>query len=150
MNHQSRNRSIQRGPSGRRFDQARGLGRRSQLDGRLGRAAGGDKPGPIALHLGVGGHPLPETAQDLGGDRIRRLREAIMDPLAVAPGRDDSRPSKVRQMARNLRLALAERLDEKADADFVVADYVQKPQSRSVAKRLKEAFDVLCCCCHAS
>ncbi len=150
MSHQSRNRSIVGSPLGRRLGQSRRLRGRSKLDGRLRSTTGGHEPGAIALHLGVGGHPLPEVAHDLGRDRIRRLRDAIMDPLAVSSRRDDARPSKVRQMARNLRLALAERFDEKADADLVVADHVQEPQSRSVAKRLKEAFDVLCCCCHAN
>lgn len=150
MSYQSRQRSSARSPLGPGLDKASGPRRRSELDWRLGGATGGHEPGPVALHLGVGVHPVPEAAQGFGRDRIRRLRDAIMDPLAFTASRDDAGSSKVSQMARNLRLALTERFDEEADANLVAANHVEKPQSRSVAKRLKEAFDVLCCCCHSS
>lgn len=150
MNHKSTKRSSARQPLGPRLDKPRGFRRRSELDWRLGGTTGGHEPGPVALHLGVGVHPLPEAAQGVGRDRIRRLRDAIMDPLAFTARRDDAGSSKVSKMARNLRLALTERFDEEADANLVAADHVEKPQSRSVAKRLKEAFDVLCCCCHVN
>ncbi len=150
MSHFSRKRRTGDDLLGRRLDEASRLRSHPELRGSFGSTADGHEPGPVALHLGVGIHPVSETTHDLGRDRIRRLRHAIVNPLAFTATRDNAGASKVRKMARNLRLALAEGFDEKTDTDLVATDDVEKTQARSVAKRLKEAFDVLCCCCHAS
>lgn len=52
-------------------------------------------------------------------------------------------------MAGDLRLRSSQDLHEVADADLLVADEVQKPESGVVAESLKEPFDVVrLLCCH--
>lgn len=130
------------------LDEPRRLRRKAKLDRRVGRTAGRDEPFAIPSHLGVATHPGSQTVEDFRRDRIHRLRDAVVNPFPVASRRDEAGASKGRKMARNLWLTLAERFDEKADADLVVADQVEQPKSRPVAKCLQEAFDVLDRCCH--
>lgn len=45
-------------------------------------------------------------------------------------------------MAGDLRLRMAKNLHEVADAELLLADQVQEPQTRVVAERLEESFDI--------
>lgn len=57
-----------------------------------------------------------------------------MHPLAFAPGSRDAGPPQVGQMAGDFGLGHPEGLDQKADANFIVAHEVKKPEPRTVGK----------------
>src|SRR5688500_7363708 len=124
-----------RGRSGR---VRRGLGRALQAHGQARRAADGLHPRAILLHLALLAEPRQDLREDARGVRLGRLSDAVVHPLAVAPRRDDARAAQVREVARNLRLALAEHLDEEADADLARRQQVQEPQPRAVGQSPEE------------
>ena len=57
-----------------------------------------------------------------------------MHPLSLAAGADDARPAKISKMARNLRLALPEHLDQVADAKLSPGQQVKKTEARSIGE----------------
>lgn len=73
---------------------------------------------------------------------MRGHGNAVVHPLSVPANRNHPSPTQIRQMPRNLGLRTAKSLDEIADADFLVADQVQDPESRLIPERLKEPLQV--------
>ena len=63
-----------------------------------------------------------------------------MHPYSFPTCGDDSGSTQVRQMATDLRLIRLEYLDEKTDANFLIADQVNDSQARSIRERAKEQF----------
>jgi hypothetical protein len=97
----------------------------------------------ITLHCLVISQPSSHFGKDFGGVRIGRLDHAVMDPLALAPGRNQTCPAKISKMPGNLRLANIQHLNMKADADFVFSHQVDQTQARAVCQRLKKQFYVV-------
>jgi len=62
-------------------------------------------------------------------------------PPPLATRGDDSRAAKIRQMARDFRLADPQNLHKIADADFLVRDEVEEAQPRAIGQGAKEKID---------
>ena len=69
---------------------------------------------------------------------LRRHDDAVVHPLAVAPGRNDAGMAQIREMPGNLRLRPAQNLHEVADANLLLSHQVEQPETRVVSERLKE------------
>ena len=82
--------------------------------------------------------PVAQLAKDLRGLRISRLDQAIVRPLAVTAGSDESGPPQVSQVTRDLRLVGFQSFDESANANFAVAQEINQAQSRGIREGLEE------------
>jgi len=80
-------------------------------------------------------------AKDIGGCRLARDGETVVHPAAVAPRRDDARPTQVCEMTRDFRLADPEDADEVADADLAIRDEIQEAEARGIRQRAKELVE---------
>jgi hypothetical protein len=69
--------------------------------------------------------------------QVGRHDDSVVHPFAFASRSYDAHASKVREMPRNLGLALPENLDEVADAHFPSVHEVQKPQTSAIRERRK-------------
>lgn len=92
----------------------------------------------IRPHLRIIRERRSYGGQYAGGLRVHRRREPVVHPLALTPGSNDSSPPQVSQMAGDFGLAHPQGLDQKADANFVVADQVKEPEPRTVGNRPKK------------
>ena len=109
----------------------------------LRRAAGSVQPGEVGLHPFV----LPERKQRLAKNtccaRTGRHRDFIVHPFTVAPGDNNARAPQIREMARNLGLALVQNLDEIADTHLSSVHQVQEPEPGAVRERGKQQRQVV-------
>jgi hypothetical protein len=111
-----------------------------EADGHARRAAETREALSLFLHVAVFAEPAHHFGEDARGVLVRRMRDAVVHPLALAPRRDEARTPQVREVARNLRLVHAEHLHEEADADLARRHQVQEAQTRPVGQRPEEQF----------
>jgi len=65
-----------------------------------------------------------------------------MNPLSVAPGSHQPRPSQIGQMPANFWLVGLEDFHEETDANLFVSKQVQQAQARAICQRRKEPFHI--------
>src|SRR5215210_7906310 len=70
----------------------------------------------VFLHLALFGEPDQDLREDARGVRVGGRLDAVVHPLAFAASGHDARATQVCEVARNLRLARPQDLDEEADA----------------------------------
>ena len=73
---------------------------------------------------------------------MSRPVNSVVHPLPFPARGDDPGPSQVREMARNLGLALAQDLDEVTDADFAAVHQVEQTKARAVRQCGEERCQV--------
>lgn len=118
-------------------------GKRDAIERVLCRGAAGlRETRPVSLHRLVFLQPLKCLTEYLRGASVRRHDDAVVHPLALTPGRDDAGIPQICEMAGDFWLRHAENLHEVADADFLLAHQVEEPETRVVAKCLKELLHV--------
>ena len=66
-----------------------------------------------------------------------------MHPFSFAPGSHNTCTSQISQMSRNFGLALPQYLHEIADAHFLAAQQVQKPQAGAIGERRKQKCQII-------
>jgi hypothetical protein len=100
--------------------------------------AGFVQPDQIGLHALVLSQNGECFAKDFCGAGGGRYNDPIVHPLAFAPGCDNAGAAQIRQVPRDLWLALAENLDEVADTNLSAIHEVQEPQARGVGQGREE------------
>ena len=106
------------------------------------RAARALQSGAIALHLTIFTHGVEHAVEHSCLKGVARTDDAVVNPLPFPSCRDDSRAAQIREVPRDLRLRLIENLDEVTDADLAFRHQMQQPQSRAIAKRLKNCHQI--------
>lgn len=111
-------------------------------DEAFGGAGGAFETGEVALHFEVGLEGAEGSVKDGSGAVISRMENAVVHPLALAAGADDAGVAQIGEVAGDLGLALAEDLDELADADFAVVHEVEQAEASAVGEGREEAGQV--------
>jgi hypothetical protein len=62
-------------------------------------------------------------------------------PLAVATCGDESSAAEIREMPRNLWLIGLENLNTRADAEFIIAQQIDEPQSGVIRQSFEQGFE---------
>ena len=110
-------------------------------------AAGGGRAsvhGVEAIAVGTKTFEVERLGSD-AEDLLRPIGEIRMQgiehSLPLPPGGDDTEVAQHGQMARDLRLALFQRVGQFADTEFtLICEQPQHPQARALGKRAKEIF----------
>lgn len=95
------------------------------------------------MHLLLFAQRLQRLPKNPRGSVVRWHHDAVVHPLPLSPRFYDSRTSEIGKMPGNLWLWSAEDLHEVADANFLVSNKVQEPQTSVVTQCLEEAFKVV-------
>ena len=95
----------------------------------------------IALHLWIVSQRSSQFADDSGDVCIGGLNQAIVSPLAVATCGDESGAAEVSEVPRNLGLIGLKDLDAGADAEFLVPQQMNQPQTSVVGQCLENEFE---------
>ena len=104
------------------------------------------QPRAIGFHCWFTGQPDAYFMKDVGCVRIRRLDNAIVNPLAFAARCNHARTPQVGKMPRNLWLVQLQHFNQKTDADFVFANQIDQPQSGTIGERFEQKSDAVFLC----
>ena len=96
--------------------------------------AGFGEPGKVGLHFTIGTEGRQCSFKNSESAGIRWTLNTVVHPLPFATRRDDTGTAQVGQVARDLRLALTQNLDEIADAHFPAVHKVEQAQSGAVCQ----------------
>jgi len=96
-------------------------------------AAGPVEAGAVGLQGAIGAECGERGLEQSGGFGRGGHLEAIVHPLAFAACADEACAAQVGEVARDLGLALAQHIDEIADADLAVIDEIEQTETRGVA-----------------
>ncbi len=77
---------------------------------------------------------------DRGQDGIGELAEPVVNPQPFASRLDEAGPTKIREVARRLRLRDLEALVDVADADLAGQQQSQDTEPRGVGERFEQGF----------
>ena len=113
-------------------------------------AAGLRESRTISLHGAFFAKPREGLLENVCSSDVRRHHNAVVYPLPFPPGSHDSSTAQVGKVAGDLWLRLVEDFDKIANANFLIAHKIQKPEAGIVTESLEEAFGVerLLSCCH--
>jgi len=95
----------------------------------------------VVLHLWIVCERCPQLAEDPGEVCIGGLNEAIVGPLAVATCGDEASAAKIREVPRNLWLIRLEDFNARADTELIVAQEMNKAQSRVIGQCFEQNFE---------
>lgn len=70
--------------------------------------------------------------------RIRWSGQAVVHPLALAPGSDDACLPQISEMPGDLRLGRADDFREIADADFLIGHQIEEAQAGGITQGAEE------------
>lgn len=87
-------------------------------------AAGAVEAGEVGLRARLAAEDGERFLKDAGGGEVAGLGDAVMHPLAFAAGFHEAGAAQIGKVAGDLGLALAQDLDEIADADFAAVHQV--------------------------
>lgn len=107
-----------------------------------------ERPLELLAVLRCSGHLLQRIdsgGHDSSNHRVERLRNLVVHPHPVAPGVDQPAAPKVGKMAGHRRLGQCQRVMDVTDADFVVSQQPQNPQSRLVSQCFEDVFQLIDC-----
>lgn len=97
------------------------------------------KIGTVCKHLFVVAERLKNRGEQRGRRWIGGRADAVVHPFAFASGGNDASLAQVREVARDLGLALAENLDKIADTDLAASHQVEQAQTSGVSQGGKES-----------
>jgi hypothetical protein len=120
-----------------------------ELNRKLGGAADCLESGAIVFHDRVICESRPYFTKDIRRVSVRWFNQSIMNPLAVTSRLDYSRTTQISEVPGDFRLIYLQYFDEKADANFVVANEIDQSQTRVIGKRLEEKCNVVLFAGHA-
>jgi len=118
------------------------------LDRKFRRAADCFESRAIVFHRRIVCEARAHLPENVGGMRVGRFHQAIVNPLAVASRLHDARPAQVGEMTRNFWLIQLQNFDEEADTNLVVSDQINQTQARVIGERLEEKCNVVFFFCH--
>lgn len=107
-----------------------------------GTAAGFGQPGAIGLHGALLPQPGERLAEHLSGADVRGHDDAVVHPLTIAPGLDDSCIPEVSQMPGDFGLTLLQDFDQVADADLLIRHQVEQAEPGVISECLKKPLHV--------
>jgi len=106
-------------------------------------AAGFAEARQVCLHRLLFPDNRESFAQDAGCSRMRRDNDFVVHPLTLPSRSHDAGPPQIRQMPRNLGLALSEDLDEIADANLPPIHQIEQPQAGAIGEGRKQQRQVI-------
>lgn len=113
-----------------------------KADKLLGLATGLLQPGRIGPHLQIQPEPFQRRVQNRRRRCVHRPLDSVVHPLPLAPRPHNPGIPQIRQMPRDLRLALPQDLHKIADADLCSIHQMQQAQTSRVGQCRKQPGEV--------
>jgi hypothetical protein len=93
--------------------------------------------GPIAQHTVIVGKPGANLSEDICRMCIRRFDNSVVNPFSLATSSHNSRSPQVGEVPGDLRLICLQHFNKEANTQLLVADQIDKPQTRPIGERSK-------------
>jgi hypothetical protein len=105
-------------------------------------AAGFGEPVEVGLHFAICAEGAQSSFENGESAGMRGSLDPVVHPLPFPARGDDSGAAQVGEMARDLWLALAQNLDEIADADFATIHEIEQAQTSAIGQRGEEGCQI--------